>query len=391
VPHRVPQPPALALRRLVLTDFRGYARLDWRPEARLTAIVGPNGAGKTNLLEAISLLVPGRGLRGARIAEIARRDGPGGFAVAARLDTPDGRLDIGTAADPGATRRRTLLDGVAPRNQGEIAARLAAVWITPAMDALFREAASARRRFLDRLVWAFDPGHAREVAAYETALVGRNRLLAAGAAEPAWLAGLEDAMARHGIAVAAARRSLVARLDRVLAEGRLHPFPAARLAMRCGVAESLEAGPALAAEEDFRQLLARTRPADRAAGGATLGPHRADLEVTHAAKTLPASLASTGEQKALLVAIVLAHAGLIAEARGAPPLLLLDEPMTHLDESHRMALFETLASLPGQAFLTGTDLALFRPLSGRAEAVQPGPGAIVPSPGFLAPGAGFLL
>jgi DNA replication and repair protein RecF len=387
----MPPQAALSLRRLVLENFRGYSALDWHPRARLVAVLGPNGAGKTNLIEAISLLVPGRGLRGAKLAEIARRDGPGGFAVAGRFATPEGPLAVGTAAEPGAARRRFLLDGETPRSQADIAARLAAVWITPAMDSLFREGATARRRFLDRLVFAFDPGHAREVGAYETALASRNRLLAAGHADPAWMAGLEDAMARHGIAVAAARRALAARLDAALAGGAVAPFPAARLAVECRIAALLDAGPALAAEEAFRQQLARARRADQDAGGTQDGPHRADLAVTHAEKSLPAAQCSTGEQKSLLVAIVLAHAGLIAAARGAAPLLLLDEPATHLDAAHRAALYAALAALPAQAFLTGTDAALFAPLAGLAEAVLAGGGRIVPDPAFPAPDAAFLL
>lgn len=386
-----PAPPQLALRRLTLENFRGYARLDWRPAARLVAVLGPNGAGKTNLLEAISLLVPGRGLRGARMAEIAARDGPGGFAVAARLDTPDGPLAAGTASEPGATRRRFQLDGSAPRSQAEIAARLAAVWITPAMDSLFRDAASARRKFLDRLVWAFDPGHAREIGAYDAAMASRNRLLAEGSADPDWIAGLEDAMARHGVAAAAARRALAARLDAALAQGAVAPFPAARLAVACTIGARLAEAPARVVEDEMREVLARGRRADAAAGSARAGPHRAELLVTHAEKGLEAALCSTGEQKALLVAIVLAHARLIAEARGAAPLLLLDEPATHLDEAHRDSLFAALAALPAHAFLTGTDAATFAPLHGRAEGLRAGAGKLVAEPGFPAAGPAFLL
>lgn len=383
--------PALAIRRLVLTDFRNYRSLDWHPRGRLAVITGPNGAGKTNLLEAASLLVPGRGLRGAKLSDIGRRGGPGGFAVAARLTTPEGSLALGTAAEPGAARRKFLLDGGTPRSQAEIAARVAAVWLTPAMDSLFRDAASARRRFLDRLVYAFDPGHAREVGAYETAMAGRTRLLAAGGADPAWLAGLEDAMARHGVAVAAARRALAGRLAARLGAGAVDPFPRAGIAVACGIGALLAERPALAAEESFRERLARGRREDAAAGAALSGPHRADLLVTHAAKDLPASLASTGEQKGLLVAIVLAHAHLIAEARGAAPLLLLDEPATHLDAAHREALYAALLGLPAQAWLTGTDPAFFEPLSGRAEVALAGGGKIVPDPDFPAPETAFLL
>jgi DNA replication and repair protein RecF len=335
-------------------------------------LVGANGAGKTNLLEAISLLTPGRGLRGARLADLARRAPDGSsaatWAVAGRFATPEGPLELGTGVEEvGATRRAFLLDGAAPRSQAEIAARIAAVWLTPQMDRLFQDGAAARRRFLDRLVWAVEPGHAREVAAYETALAERNRLLA-GRADPAWLDGLEDAMARHGIAVAAARRGLVARLNRTLADGIAGAFPAARAEVACDWAAALETGPALAAEEALRARLREGRAVDAAAGAARIGPHRADLALIHAPKNLPAALCSTGEQKALLVSVVLGHAALIAEARGFAPILLLDEIAAHLDAPRREALFAALAVLQAQAFLTGTDARVFAPLASKAEA-----------------------
>lgn len=363
---------ALALTRLTLTRFRSYAALTARFAAPLVVLVGANGAGKTNLLEAISLLTPGRGLRGARLAELARREPDGGctgtWAVAGRFATPEGPLELGTGVEEAAaTRRSVLLDGAPPRSQAEIAARVAAVWLTPQMDRLFQDGASARRRFLDRLVWAIEPGHAREVAAYETALAERNRLLA-GRADPAWLDGLEDAMARHGIAVAAARRGLVARLNRALAAGIAGTFPAARAEVACDWAAALETGPALAAEEALRARLREGRGGDAASGAARTGPHRADLALIHAPKNLPAALCSTGEQKALLVSVILGHAALIAEARGFAPILLLDEVAAHLDAPRREALFAALARLPAQAFLTGTDARVFAPLARQAEA-----------------------
>jgi DNA replication and repair protein RecF len=363
---------ALALTRLTLTQFRSYAALTARFATPLVVLVGANGAGKTNLLEAISLLTPGRGLRGARLADLARRAPDGSsaatWAVAGRFATPEGPLELGTGVEEvGATRRAFLLDGAAPRSQAEIAARIAAVWLTPQMDRLFQDGAAARRRFLDRLVWAVEPGHAREVAAYETALAERNRLLA-GRADPAWLDGLEDAMARHGIAVAAARRGLVARLNRTLADGIAGAFPAARAEVACDWAAALETGPALAAEEALRARLREGRAVDAAAGAARIGPHRADLALIHAPKNLPAALCSTGEQKALLVSVVLGHAALIAEARGFAPILLLDEIAAHLDAPRREALFAALAVLQAQAFLTGTDARVFAPLASKAEA-----------------------
>lgn len=366
--------PALALTRLTLTRFRSYPALTARFAAPQVVLVGENGAGKTNLLEAISLLTPGRGLRGARLAEFARREPDGStaaaWAIAGRFTTPEGPLELGTGVEEaGATRRAFLLDGATPRSQAEVAARVAAVWLTPQMDRLFQDGSAARRRFLDRLVWAIEPGHAREVAAYETALAERNRLLA-GRADPAWLDGLEDAMARHGIAVAAARRGLVARLNRALAGGIAGAFPAARAEVACDWAAALDTGPALAAEEALRVRLREGRGVDAAAGSARIGPHRADLTLIHAPKNLPAALCSTGEQKALLVSVVLGHAALIAEARGFAPILLLDEVAAHLDAPRREALFAALARLPAQAFLTGTEARVFAPLAPRAEAFR---------------------
>ncbi len=374
--------PALRLTRLMLRDFRSYAALTLPFQARIVVIAGENGAGKTNLLEAISLLTPGRGLRGAKVAELGRNtpDGPLPWAVAGRLETPVGAFDVGSGTPEGgpADRRTFRLDGAPVKSQAELAERIAAVWLTPQMDRLFQEGASARRRFLDRLVWALEPHHAREVAAYDNAMAQRNRVLAQGRADPAWLAGLEDAMARHGTAAAAARRGLVLRLNAALAEGLTGAFPAARLDLSCPIAAGLAEAPALAVEDRLREELARHRGRDAAAGAAVTGPHRADLLFTHVPKALPAGLCSTGEQKALLVSVVLAHASLIAAARGFAPLLLLDEVAAHLDAGRREALFQALATLPAQAFLTGTDAAVFAPLRGVAEGFLAGGGNILP-------------
>ncbi|MEI6161445.1 MAG: DNA replication and repair protein RecF, partial [Roseococcus sp.] len=279
-----------------------------------------------------------------------------------------------------AERRAFRLDGAKIRAQADLAERVAAVWITPQMDRLFQESAGGRRRFLDRLAMALEPHLAREVTAYESAMAGRNRLLQKGRAEAAWLAGLEDAMARHGIAIAASRRALVARLNAALAAGAAGSFPAAILALQCPAAALLEEMPALAAEEALRAAWAAARPRDAAAGATQSGPHRADVLFTHAAKAMPASLCSTGEQKALLISTVLAHAGLIAAARGFAPLLLLDEVAAHLDEERRVALFEALAALPAQSFLTGTDAEVFAPISSLAEHWKITPGQALPGP-----------
>jgi DNA replication and repair protein RecF len=370
--------PGLSLTRLTLRDFRNYAALDWRPRGRMVLLSGPNGHGKTNLLEAISLLVPGRGLRGARVAELGRRDGAGSWAVAAHMATPDGEMVIGTGTPPdGPPERRVFrLDGAAPRSQAEIAARLAVVWLTPQMDRLFQEGPSGRRRFLDRLAYALEPAHAREVAAYETAMTGRNRLLAAGWADPDWLAGLEEQMARHAVAVTATRAALAERLSAALTGGAAAPFPAARLALLCPIAERLRSGPALAAEEWLREALAASRGRDAAAGSAAVGAHRADMGLSDASTDLPAEQASTGQQKALLIGVVLGHAALLAEARGFAPLLLLDEPGVHLDADRRIALIAALERLPAQSFLTSTDRDTFDLPDGAAERLTVREGAL---------------
>jgi DNA replication and repair protein RecF len=377
-------PPLLRLARLSLTDFRSYPGLTWRPFGRLHVLVGPNGSGKTNLLEAISLLVPGRGLRGARVADLARQ-GAASWAVAGRFETPDGKVDIGTGSAPeGRTERRVFrMDGAAPRSQAEVAARVAAVWLTPQMDRLFQEAAGGRRRFLDRLVYALEPAHAREVAAHDTAMAGRNRLLAEGRGDAAWLAGLEESMARHAVAATAARMELVARLNAAPPAGG---FPAARMELDCPIAARLAAEPALAVEDWLRAELAAARGADAAAGSARMGAHRGDMRLEDAASGLPAALASTGQQKALLIGVVLAHAALLAAARGFAPLLLLDEPAVHLDAARRAALFAALSGLPAQVFITGTDAEPFLPLRGLAEGLRAGGGALVPDPDFPPPG-----
>ncbi|MDP3416148.1 DNA replication/repair protein RecF [Falsiroseomonas sp.] len=378
--------PTLRLTRLRLTDFRSYASFEQRFAGRIVAIAGPNGVGKTNLLEAISLLGPGRGLRGARAGEIGRRvpgAEPRPWAAFGAFEGADGPTEIGTGTvgeNAETARRRYLVDGEPAKNQAELAGRAAAVWLTPQMDRLFQEGASGRRRFLDRLVWALDPGHAREVAAHDAAMAGRNRLLAEGRRDAGWLAALEDAMARHAVAAVAARRSLGQRLNLLLAAGTATgAFPAARLDLICPIAAALDQAPALAVEDGLRDALAASRGRDAAAGGAAQGAHRTDMDLVHLPKGLEAALCSTGEQKALLVSVVLAHATLIGGARGFAPLLLLDEVAAHLDLARREALYDALARLPAQVFLTGTEPDIFAPLQGLAEGFQATPEGLRPA------------
>jgi DNA replication and repair protein RecF len=361
--------PLPALRRIDLTDFRNYAfqRLDLA--GRSVVLTGPNGAGKTNLLEAVSFLSPGRGLRRARLSEAARQGSAGRWAVAARLDTAAGELLLGTgtAANDGddGERRAVHVDGRVASGPAVLSDHLGLAWLTPQMDRLFVEGASARRRFLDRLVYGFDPGHARRVAAFERAMRERNRLLEAGG-EARWLTAQEETMAEQAVAVAAARRDGAVRLQDAL-DRAPGPFPRALIAIDGLIEGWLDEQPALAAEDRYRALLASQRALDAAAGLTLQGPHKSDLLVRHAGKDQPAAQCSTGEQKALLIAMVLANARLAAERRGAAPILLLDEVVAHLDRMRREALFDELAALRTQAWMTGTDGSLFEALGDRAE------------------------
>ena len=359
-------PAALSIARLAVTRFRCYESVRLSPNARPVVLAGPNGAGKTNLLEAVSLLAPGRGLRHARLAEMDRHGDVGGWGVAATIVTPDGEIEIGTGREADGERRVVRINGEAARGQTALAEFVSALWLTPDMDRLFREGASARRRFLDRLVYGFDPAHAGRVTGYEQAMRERGRLLAEGRGNDAWLSALEETMAARGVAIAAARLEMVQRLTRALA-GATGPFPGVALSVKGAVEEWLGSGPALAAEDRLKAELRAARQHDVRRGGASAGPHRSDLEARHLAKDMPAAYYSTGEQKAMLIAIVLAEARLQAAERGVAPLLLLDEVAAHLDEERRFALFDLICGLPGQTWMTGTDAALFAPLGDRAQ------------------------
>ncbi len=371
----------LHLDRLTLTDFRNYAALTWRPASRISVLYGPNGSGKTNLLEALSLLVPGRGLRGARNADL-RRIGAAGWAVNARIQTAAGETSIGTGSDGESDRRVFQLDGATPRNQSEIARLVATVWLTPQMDRLFQEGLSGRRRFLDRLVWALEPAHAREMAAHDVAVSSRNRLLSEGRQDRAWLAGLEDSIARHAVAATAARLTLVAGLNQRIA-ANADAFPPGRIELGCPIAERLMGESALAVEDWLRDGLQASRQRDADSGGSSLGAHRTDMRLTDLNTGTPAAMASTGQQKALLIGLILAHAALITTARGFPPLLLLDEPAVHLDAARRQALWTVLLTLRAQTVITGTDADIFLPLADRADAYATGDGGLRRDERFL--------
>ena len=430
----------MPLVRLSLTDFRSYADSLIAPGPGFVILTGDNGAGKTNVLEAVSLLSPGRGLRRAALSEMARQKGNGGFAVAARLTSPSplrgedeqarhapgmaagvrgtsapahgegerafserpppgvgdelrapspdhlaqlrlvrgtsqcqiphgerASVDIGTGTTAAAPERRQVRINGASASATSLAEWLSVLWLTPAMDRLFSEGAGGRRRFLDRLVLALAPGHAVHAARYEAAMRARNKLLAEERPDGDWLAALEARMAEHGTALADARTATVAALAERLAGAPEGPFARAGLAL-----EGWAGG-------DLRRDLLAGRARDAAAGRTLAGPHRADLLVTHLGKGQPAERCSTGEQKALLLGLVLAHADLVAERAGRRPILLLDEVAAHLDPSRRAALFDRLAGAGGQVWMTGTEPSLFEPARSAATWLHVGNGAVDPA------------
>ena len=347
--------------RLTLTDFRSYTASTIEPGSGFVLLSGENGAGKTNVLEAVSLLSPGRGLRGAALSEMARIGGGGAFATNAMLQPfvssvvetrpstslgTNGEVGIGTGTQPAAPDRRQVRINGAPASVNSLSEWLSVLWLTPAMDRLFMGATGDRRRFLDRLVLALEPGHAHHAARYEAAMRARNKLLSDEAWDEAWVASLELAMAEHGAAIAEARARTVAALD-----ARLDQVPDDQFARAAIMLEGWQPG-------DLASLLKANRSRDAAAGRASQGPHRQDLAVSHRTKGMPAARSSTGEQKALLLGLILAHAELVAERRGEPPILLLDEVAAHLDPRRRAALFERLASR-GQVWMTATEAGLF--------------------------------
>ena len=361
------------INRLALTHFRNYRAAAIETAADLVALVGPNGAGKTNCLEAISLLSPGRGLRRATFEDIADNQGDGSWAVSASIEGALGLATLGTGLEPptdGApsTVRRCRIDREPVSSAAAFGDHLRMVWLTPAMDQLFLGAAADRRRFLDRLVLAIDSGHSTRVNALERSLRSRNRLLESPAPDPHWLDAVEHETAQLAVAVAALRSETVTRLQASLAaRGSTSAFPTAQIALDGWMENALATETALAIEERYREVLRANRARDAAAGRTLDGPHLTDLMVVYAPKRMPAKDASTGEQKALLIGLVLAHAGLVADMTAITPLLLLEEVIAHLDPGRRAALFDELARLGAQVWMTGADPAAFAAIDRSAE------------------------
>lgn len=355
------QPTRVFVTALRLVDVRNHALLSLEPGMRSIALVGDNGAGKTNILEALSLLSPGRGLRRAARSEIARQGGDGSYGVSADVSGPLGevRLSVASAADD--ANRRLTVDGERQKGLDVLADHLRVLWLTPAMDGLFTGPAGDRRRWLDRMVLAVDPAHGRRVLAFEQALTQRNRLLEDIRPDAVWLDGVEAQIAGLGVAVAAARREAIGRLGRLIEAGDEADlaFPRSGVALEGEIEAMLGETDAGEAEDRYRDGLAAGRSRDRASGRTLVGPHRSDLVVRHLDKDMPAALASTGEQKALLIGLTLAKARLVAEMAGMTPVLLLDEVAAHLDPGRRAALFALLGRLGGQAWLTGADAGAF--------------------------------
>ena len=374
------------IRRLTLSNFRSYhaAQIELG-QAGPVVLTGANGAGKTNLIEAISLLAPGRGLRRASMEELAFSEGDGAWAVSAEIEGMLGLATLGTGIDPpagedSAPSRICRIDREAVSSAAAFADHLRVVWLVPAMDPLFNGPASERRRFLDRLVLAVDAQHSSRVAALERSLRSRNRLLEDAVSDSHWLDAVEHETAEVAVAVAAARAETVGRLAGALAGGRdqAPEFPLAEIALDGWMEKLLPYHSAIEIEDRYRDLLKDNRARDAAAGRTLDGPHLSDLSVSHAGKGIPASDASTGEQKALLIRLVLAHAGLIKDMTGFAPLLLLDEIIAHLDPTRRAALYDALANLGAQVWMTGADPAAFGDIVGRAQVFEVRSGAVEP-------------
>ncbi len=372
------------IRRISLRDFRSYASFDLGLDGRSVAISGLNGSGKTNLLEALSMIGPGRGMRRATMADLARQGGGGGWGIGLSLSADDEIEPVTLSAEanpPLPLRRQTRIDGEPVPSAAAFQDYVRFLWATPAQDRLFLDSPGDRRRFLDRMTLTQNPAHAQNWTAYETAMRQRQAAMAEGRADPRLLSVLEQQMATHGVAVAASRRDTVRHLSSGYEALRSGAFPAASLALSGVLEEALEEGAGAEIESRYLGQLSGLRRRDAEVGRATLGPHRTDLLVTHVAKDQPARLCSTGEQKALLIGLILAHAAAMQAQDQAPLVLLLDEIAAHLDEERRAALAEILTTLGCQTFMTGTDAALFEAWQGEAMRVQIQEGRAVPLDG----------
>ena len=372
-----------AILRLTLTNFRSYRAASVTVAAGPVVLVGANGAGKTNLIEAISFLAPGRGLRRATLDEVAFAEGDGAWAVAAEVEGALGLATLGTGIEPPASEdaplaRKYRVDGEAATSSSAFSSHLSIVWLTPAMDGLFGGPAAERRRFLDRLVLAVDAEHGSRVNALERALRSRNRLLEDARPDPHWLDAIEHETAELAVAVAAARAETVRRLAAALAASRTpdSAFPSAEIALEGWMETLVLSHPAVEVEDRYRAVLKENRARDAAAGRTLDGPHLTDLAVVYEPKGIPARDASTGEQKALLIGLVLAHAGLVAEMTGTAPVILLDEVVAHLDPARRSALFTALDRLGAQIWMTGADPAAFGEIAARALVFEVTPGRV---------------
>jgi DNA replication and repair protein RecF len=368
----------ISLSRLKLTEFRNYAEVSLGLDGRHVVLTGENGAGKTNLLEAVSFLSPGRGLRRALLSDVTRVSASRGFSVFADVQGREGEVSIGTgieASESETVTRKLRINGTPAKSTEELSDHLSVLWLTPAMDGLFTGPSADRRRFLDRLVLSLDPAHGRRAADFERTMRSRNRLLSEGRFDPAWLSAIEAQMAGLGIAMAAARQEMLGLLRTLSASSAGSPFPSPLLALE-GFMDDAGEGPAAELEEAYLALLRDNRARDAAAGRTLVGPHRSDLLVRHREKDIEAERCSTGEQKALLIGLVLAHARLTANMTGFAPILLLDEIAAHLDEGRRAALFDLVHDLGGQSFMTGTDRTMFSALADRAEFFTVSHGAV---------------
>jgi DNA replication and repair protein RecF len=373
--------PAAAIRRLTLSNFRSYHAASLEVAGKLVVLTGPNGAGKTNLIEALSFLVPGRGLRRATLEEVAFSEGDGAWAASAEVEGMLGLATLGTGIEPPGTdeaarTRQCRIDREPVTSAAAFADHLRVIWLTPAMDQLFMGPGSERRRFLDRLVLAVDAEHTGRVNALERSLRSRNRLLEQAQPDPHWLDAVEHETAELAVAVAAMRAETVRRLQGALAARQDDAFPSAEIALDGWIEKLVLDHPAVEIEDRYRSVLKDNRARDAVAGRTLDGPHLTDLSVVYPGKAIAAADASTGEQKALLIGLVLAHAGLILEMTGYAPVLLLDEVIAHLDPARRAALYDALSKLEAQVWMTGADPAAFAEVADHADVFAVSPGRV---------------